>query len=297
MDIQLTFLGTSDSIPTALRNHTSMLLEYGSESILIDCGEGTQRQLRKKDKNPCKITKILLTHKHADHVLGLPGLLQTLQTQSYSKKLSIYGPRGIKKHIEIMQELYGKLGLNIEIHESSDIIVETEEYILESKPMDHSSPTNAYSFIVKDKIKIRKEKLVKHKIPNTPLLKKLSQGKDVTINGIKCKAKDFTYIIPGKKITVILDTKMNENAIKIAKKADVLICEATYAETESAYASEYKHLTASQAGIIAKKAGVKKLVLTHIAQRYEHSLQHIASEAKKKFTNVTIANDLDTLCI
>ena len=98
--IKLTFLGTSDSIPTEERNHTSILLTYEGENILIDCGEGTQRQIRKAKLNPCKITRILITHWHGDHVLGIPGLLQTLSMSGYNKTLYIYGPEGTKKFMK-----------------------------------------------------------------------------------------------------------------------------------------------------------------------------------------------------
>ena len=101
--IKVKFLGTSGAVPTAERNHTSMLLEYENENILIDCGEGTQRQFRKARINPCKITRILITHWHGDHVLGLPGLLQTLGFSEYNKTLYIYGPKGTK---EFMQNLF-----------------------------------------------------------------------------------------------------------------------------------------------------------------------------------------------
>ena len=103
--IKITFLGTSDSVPSLKRNHTAILLTYKGENILVDCGEGTQRQFRKAGLNPCKVTRILLTHKHADHTLGLPGLLKTLSLTGYQKTLFIYGPRGIKKFMENLRHL------------------------------------------------------------------------------------------------------------------------------------------------------------------------------------------------
>src|SRR4030067_2460046 len=102
MKIPITFLGTSQSIPTEKRNHTAVLLKYKDENILVDCGEGTQRQFRKAHLNPCKVTRILITHGHGDHVLGLPGLLSTLSLSGYQKTLCIYGPKGTKEFVKEM---------------------------------------------------------------------------------------------------------------------------------------------------------------------------------------------------
>src|SRR3989339_623098 len=110
MKIPICFLGTSQAIPTAKRNHTAMLLQYNDENILVDCGEGTQRQFRKAALNPCKITKLLITHWHGDHVLGIPGLLQTLALSGYNKILYIYGPRGTKKYIEEIMKIFNFVG-------------------------------------------------------------------------------------------------------------------------------------------------------------------------------------------
>ena len=110
MKIPITFLGTSQAIPTAKRNHTSILLSYNSENILIDCGEGTQRQFRKAKINPCKLTKLLITHWHGDHILGIPGLLQTLALNNYNRTLEIYGPKGTKKFMNLMQQIFFKVG-------------------------------------------------------------------------------------------------------------------------------------------------------------------------------------------
>ena len=108
--IKITFLGTSDSIPTKERNHTSILLNYKNENILIDCGEGTQRQFKKANLNPCRLTSILITHWHGDHILGLPGLLQTLAMQNYNRTLKIYGPRNTKKFAEEIMKMFVFVG-------------------------------------------------------------------------------------------------------------------------------------------------------------------------------------------
>ncbi len=296
MDITLTFLGTSNAIPTAQRNHPAILLQWENEHILFDCGEGTQRQFKHANLNPCKLTRICITHLHGDHVLGLPGLMETLEMSEYAKTLKIYGPHGLRRHIDLLQQIYGRFKIAHEIHELP-LKIESKEFMIENALMEHNIATYAYAFIIKDKLRLDKTKLKKFKLPNLPIIRELQQGRDIVWEGKKIKAKDATYCEKGKKIAVVLDTKFTPAAIELATNADVLICESTYAEREAAYAENYKHLTASQAATIAKKAKSKLLVLTHIAQRYEHNLKVIEKEAKKIFKNTKIVKDLDVLTV
>src|SRR3989338_7075526 len=160
--IKLVFLGTSDATPSIRRNHTSIFLNYNEENMLIDCGEGTQRQIRKAGLNPCKITQILITHWHGDHVLGIPGLLQTLALSDYNKTLHIYGPRGTKQYMgEIMKifKLVGKYEIKVEEISNKGKFFETSDFYLEAEQMEHGTPANAYNFVVKDKTRIDKKKL------------------------------------------------------------------------------------------------------------------------------------------
>lgn len=192
--IKLIFLGTSDAIPSASRNHNSILLSYIGENILVDCGEGTQRQLRKAHLNPCKITRILLTHKHADHSLGIPGLMKTLSLSRYNRTLYIYGPVGTKKFIENLIKTFGEIkGYKIEVKEVSGKFFDTKDFYLEAKKMKHRVNCNAYIFVKKGQIRIDKKKLRKLKIPPGKHLAKLKQGKDIIYNGKKYKVRDLTF--------------------------------------------------------------------------------------------------------
>lgn len=294
--IKVTFLGTGDAIPTKLRNHTSILVEFKNEHILLDCGEGTQRQFKIAEISPNKLTRILITHWHGDHILGLPGLFQTLAMGNYSKELQIHGPKGTKHYISLMQQLFREFKINIHVHEiSSGIIINEKDFYIEAREMNHGIPCLAYSIKLKDKIRIKKDKLKKLKIPNTPLLKELQKGKDIIINDKKIKAKDVTYLDKGKKISFILDTGNTPNAIKIAKNSDLLVAESTFSSAEKDIAKEYKHLTSEDAANITKKSKGKKLILTHISQRYEANLSQIEKEAKRIFRNTSIVKDFDTL--
>ena len=293
--ITITFLGTSQAIPTAKRNHTAILLQYSGENILIDCGEGTQRQFRKAKLNPCRITRFLITHWHGDHILGIPGLLQTLIMNGYSRKLHIYGPKGTGYYMRKIIEIFVPYcNLDMEIHEVSEgKFLETKEFCIEAIPMKHSMiPCNAYAFSEKSKNRLDRAKLRKLKVPNSPLLGDLAKGKDITVNGRKIKAKDVLYHEAGKKVSVVLDTKLVPNCYKIAKDSDLLISEAVYLKSEAELADLHEHLTAEQAGDIAKKSKSKILYLSHLSQRYDGNEKLILAEAKKKFKNTFIAEDL-----
>jgi len=293
--IKITFLGTSDAIPSASRNHTSILLEYKNESILIDCGEGTQRQLRKAKLNPNKITKILITHWHGDHVLGLPGLLQTLTFSGYNKALDIYGPRGTREYMKLLLRTFAFVGrYKVNVEEVEGKFFENEEFYLEAEKMTHGIPCNAYSFVKKGRLRIDKEKLKKTKLQG-PILKKLKEGKDITHNGKKYLAKDLTYEEDSKKISFIFDTSFNKNIIPFAKNSDLLICDSTFGTDLGEKAEEYGHLNVKQTAEIAKKSKSKKLVLTHISQRYSKNPKKILDAAKKIFKNSHLAKDFDEM--
>lgn len=291
--MDITFLGTSFHIPTKARNHTAILLTHEGENILVDCGEGTQRQFRYADLNPCKLTKILITHWHGDHILGLPGLIQTLQLSSYGGILQIYGPKGTKRNMDELRNMFLRGSeVKLEVHEVDEgKIYEGKDLLISAHKMDHRVACVAYSVEKKAKVRMDVAKLKKLGVSG-PIVGDLQKGKDAVFNGKKIKSKDVTYIQDGKKVTFILDTKINSNCIAAAKDADLFICEAEYLDENSDKAEERKHLTASQAGEIAKKAKVKELYLTHISQRYEMREGQILKEAKKKFKNTFLAKDL-----
>jgi ribonuclease Z len=294
--IKIVFLGTSASIPSANRNPSAIFLNYNNENMLIDCSEGTQRQLRKAKLNPCDVNRILITHWHGDHVLGLPALFQTLVLSGYNKKMQIYGPKDTKIFMSNFIKIFSPVfTFKADIYEipKSGKFFENDEFYLESEKMDHGIPTNAYNFVIKDKLRIDKTKLKKCKIPEGPLLKNLKEGKDIVCNGKKYKAKDLTYLEKGKKISFVLDTKFNDKIEKFVKEADFFICESSFGSDLKDLAKEHLHMTAEQAGIIAKKAKVKKLILTHISQRYDPNLKFLLNDAKKNFKNVVIAEDLN----
>ncbi len=295
MKIDIVFLGTSQAIPTAKRNHTAILLKYKQETILIDCGEGTQRQFRKARINPGKVDRILISHWHGDHVLGLPGMFQTLVLSNYNKKMHIYGPRKTQEFTKQIIKLFiPVLGFETEVKEVRGKFLGTDDFYIEAMPLDHGPPCNAYAFVEKDKLRIDKKKLKKLGVPASPLIGELQKGKNIKVDGKTIKSSDVTYKQKGKKVTILLDTILFENCYKIAKNSDLLIAESTYSEQDKELAKEHKHLTAVDAAGIAKKAKCKKLILTHISQRYQKNEKILLDEARKIFKNTELAEDLMT---
>jgi len=292
--IEVLFLGTSSMVPTKERNHSSILIRYKKEGILVDCGEGTQRQLKMAGVSASKITKILITHWHGDHVLGLPGLLQTLAASGYERTLEIYGPKGSKERFKYMFKAFefDQSQFSFEVHEiEKGVFFENSEFLMGCLPMDHGIPCLGFNFVQKDKRRIDLAKAKKLGLVEGPLLGKLQDGKTITMKGKKIKPNDATYIVGGKKITFIIDTLLCKNAFILAKDADLLISEATYTSALEDKGQEYGHMTARQAASIANKSNVEKLILTHLSARYKDG-KEVEEDAKDTFENVVVAYDL-----
>ncbi len=296
--MEIVLLGTSSMVPTEERNHSGALLRYKEENILIDCGEGTQRQFRKAQLSAMKITKILITHWHGDHILGIPGLFLTLGSQGYSGTLEIYGPKGSKEFIRKIMELFviREIVQSKVIEVEKGMFFEHEDFYLEALPLQHGTICLGYRFVEKDKRKINMRLLKKMGVREGPHLKELQKGHDIVYQGKKIKVKDCTTLSKGKKVSFVTDTLVCDNAFTLAQNADILFCESTYLEDMEEQARERKHMTASQAAYIAKKAKAKKLVLIHFSQRYK-DLSSFRKEAKKIFPSVFIGKDLQTFTL
>ncbi|MBS3105587.1 ribonuclease Z [Candidatus Woesearchaeota archaeon] len=290
--MQITFLGTSSMVPTKERNQIAVFLSYGPEGILFDCGEGTQRQFKIAGISLPKVTKILISHWHGDHVLGLPGLIQTLSSMDYSGKLEIYGPIGTKKRMEKMFEAFvfdKKISLDVK-EVKSGIFFENNEFQLEAYSLEHGIEILGYKFVEKDIRKVDMKKIKKFNIPSGSLIGKLQQGKSIEYNGNKIMPDDVTYIESGKKVAYVTDTVICNNCYKIADDADLLICEATYSSKLADKSEEYGHMTAKQAAQLANKANAKQLVLIHFSARYKNT-QELEEDARNIFDKVICAKD------
>lgn len=293
--INVTFLGTSSMVPTTTRNVPATYLEYKGEGILIDCGEGAQRQMSIAGISRSKVKKILITHWHADHTAGLLGLLQTINNRDNPFVLHIIGPVGTKAYLDHMMKATvfdNQLELNVEEFDCPDVttVYENQEYFIQAANLQHGPPCLGFSFIEKDRRRMKVKKLEELGIPPGPIYAKLQKGNNVMVNGKKVLAEDVTSIVSGKKLTLITDTVFCQNAVALAQEADTLICEATYAQEHEQKAEEHNHMTSTQAAQIASMANVGNMYLFHFSQRYT-STREILEDAKDVFENTTIAND------
>ena len=288
---EIIFLGTSCMQPTKKRNHPSFMLSYKTENILFDCGENVQRQMRLTGIKPAKVTRLLISHWHGDHVFGIPGLMSSMGADQYAKKLYIYGPKGSKKYLTHLFKSFASNDIiPYEIKEvKSGVFFENDEFQLVAEPLKHSAECVGFSFIEKDRLRIKVAKAEKLGLSG-PILGKLQEGKDVTYNGKKIKSSDLTYLVEGKKISYIADTLPCNGANKLAQNADLLISEGTHLSDIKEKTRKYMHLTVKDAALIASENNAQQLVITHISPRYK-STSEIVSEARTYFDNTIVAED------
>jgi ribonuclease Z len=291
--IEIVFLGTSSMVPTKERNQSAVFVSYNTHGIMVDCGEGTQRQLKMANIPITKVTKVLISHWHGDHTLGLPGLIQSLGASEYTKTLEIYGPKGTKEHFDHMFKTFlmdRRIDMKVsEIDEGT--FFENSEFSLEAYKLEHGILTLGFNFIEKDRRKINLVKTKKFGIPEGPLLGKLQEGKEINYNKRKFSPDELTKLVKGKKVSIITDTRLCDNCYALAKDADILICESTYSSNLEEKSEDYNHMTSKQAALIANKAHVKKLILTHFSARYKSTLE-LNDDARNYFENTECAFDL-----
>ena len=297
--MEITFLGTSSAVPSKHRNHAGIIIKYFKDTLLFDCGEGTQRQLTYAKISPMKINKIFITHFHGDHVLGLAGLIQSMGFRGREEDLDIYGPKGLGKIINAAFKIgYFQLNYNINIHEIGEgIVVETDEYIIRSIIAEHNIDNISYSVYEKKKPRFLREKAIELGVPVGPAFGKLHNGQEVEVNGKIIKPEQV--LGPpreGKKVTYSGDTRPCEKLIELARNSDVLIHEATYEYADLDKAIEHCHSTSKEAAEIAKKANVKLLALTHISPRYMTDI-NIKNEAREIFENTVVVSDFTEIDI
>jgi len=296
--IEVTFLGTVSGIPSLKRNHPAIVLEYSSderETILFDCGEGTQKQFMKSGISFMRIDKIFITHWHADHFAGLIPMIQTMNMERRKRPLKIFGPEA-EKFVSNIIDL-GYFGLRFPVEainvpfggDDSTLIDETEEYEIRSIPVHHTVPAVAYMFKEKDKWTIDTKKLEKMKLKRGKWLKELKAKGVATYRKKKIKIEDIADTKPGLKVVYTGDTKPCKTVVKISKGADLLIHDATFLEEAEGRA----HADVKQAAKSAKQAKVDKLILTHMSRRYatKEDIQKMEDTAKKIFPNTKAAFD------
>jgi ribonuclease Z len=296
MSMRVIFLGTAGSVPTPARSLPAVLIKRQNEQLMFDCGEGVQRQMIKAKVGLHRKMKIFVSHMHGDHVLGLPGLLQTMALMDRQKKLEIYGPEGIKQFLECVREtLQFGLTFPVEIHEIYDacVVCEEKEYIVEAARSNHVVLGLAYAFVEKPRPgKFYPEKARALGVPEGELWSKLQHGDKIKLPNGQVISPDEVMGSPrkGRKIVYTGDTRPFTGFAKFAASADLVIHEATFDDTLSEKAEVDGHSTPSQAAQEAKKAKAKNLVLTHISARYPDA-RLLLEQAQKFFKNALLAED------
>ena len=297
MSLSVVFLGTAGSVPTPQRSLPAIAIKRKSELILFDCGEGLQRQMIKAGVSFHRKTKVFITHMHGDHVLGLPGLLQTMSLMDREKKLEIYGPPGIEAFVKAIQETV-QFVLTFSIYvkeiEKTGVVCEEKGYEVQAIWVVHSIPTLAYALVEKPRPgRFYPEKAKSLGVPEGPLWSKLQHGSVVELPADKqiVKPEDVLGPLrPGRKIVYTGDTRPTRNLIKFAKNADLLIHETTLDDELLERAQKEGHSTPSGAAETAKKANAKWLVLTHTSARYKDT-SLLLEQARKIFSKVDVAED------
>ena len=296
MSLLVIFLGTAGSVPTPKRSLPAILIQRKGEQIMFDCGEGVQRQMIKAKTGFHRKMKVFITHMHGDHVLGLPGLLQTMALLDREKKLDVYGPPGIKRFLEDIREtVQFVLTFPVEIHEihKAGVVCEEQEYAVQAVWANHVIPSLAYALVEKPRPgKFHPEKAKALGVPEGPLWSKLQHGHKAKLqDGRVVKPEDVTGPLrTGRKIVYSGDTRPFKGFVKFAAGADLLIHDATLDDELAKRAEEDGHSTPDQAAKHAKKAKVKQLILTHVSARYEDT-SILLEQAQKVFKNTQVAED------
>lgn len=299
---ETTILGSSAATPTSLRHTSAQLLKFHNLYFLLDCAEGCQMQLRRLRKPMMKINHIFISHLHGDHYLGLPGLLFSLHLLGRSRELHIYSPPGLEEIIELQYKIAG-LTPSFDIHyhgllEGKSIIYEDPQLEVETLEMDHRLPTFGFLFREKPKERsIRKESLSKYRIP-LDQRNGIKKGNDfITADGTRIPNEEITFPPPPpRSYAFCSDTAYTESFIGQIRHADLLYHEATFMHDRAAVARQKLHSTTIEAATIAKKAGVKTLMIGHYSARYKE-LEAFRNEAATVFPNTILAKEGETVPI
>lgn len=292
--MKLVFLGSGGSWPSKERNLSSVALKMNGEVILFDCAEGTQRQLIMSSLNFMHVNKILISHFHGDHFLGLPGLIQSMYLNDRSRSLEIYGPQGTSNIVNGVLSLgYFSPTFEIKVRDLSDgDEVSFERYNIRVRAADHDIPALAYCVEENQrKGRFHPEKALALGVQEGPLFRKLQNGQSVQVGDKKVTPEDVLgKPRPGRKVVYSGDTRPSEAVLDLARNCDVLIHDSTLASELEEKALRYGHSTARQAANVAKSANAKVLFLTHISPRYDDVLP-LEEEARTIFKYSFVACD------
>ncbi|HYO63912.1 MAG TPA: ribonuclease Z [Pyrinomonadaceae bacterium] len=304
--MEITFLGTSSGVPTRARNVSGVALRLPqrAELWLFDCGEGTQHQFLRSQLNLSNLTRVFITHMHGDHVYGLMGLLSTAGLGGHAQRVDLYGPPGLEEYVRACKQ-YSHTGFAypLEIHtvESGRTVCEDEEFVVTCRLLRHRVPAFGYVVSERDRPgRFNVERARELGIPPGPLYGRLKRGESVTladgrtVDGAElCEPPE-----DGRRVAYCTDTTYSEASVALARGADVLIHEATFAEEDAPLAAQSMHSTARDAARVAAEAGVRLLILTHLSPRYTPAAavkpDDLLRQARAVFPDTVLAHDFMT---
>lgn len=293
--MRLVFLGTGGSYPSPQRNVSAMALVKGGSTLLFDCGEGTQRQLMRSSVSFMSVDRIFVTHLHADHFLGVPGLVQSMKLNNRTRALEIYGPRGTGSVMNAFLRMgYFRPDFEVtvtDLHPGS--VLRFSDHSVDAFGVEHNVPSLGYRFRERDRPgRFDKPKALEMGIPEGPLFGRLQRGQSVTVNG-KTFSPDDVLGPPRKGRTVVYsgDTRPCTSLRRAAKDAHVLVHEGTFDPSMAQKALEHDHSSVDMAASLARDVGVERLFLVHISPRYDN-VKPLLEAAKEIFPDTVIPNDL-----
>ncbi|MDE1854733.1 MAG: ribonuclease Z [Candidatus Micrarchaeota archaeon] len=297
MQIKTIILGTAGSAPTRERRMPSVAMIYEGEVLLFDCGEGTQFRMLEHDINPVKVKAIFISHAHGDHTIGIAGLVRTMGMNNRKEPLLIFVPAGDEKVIQSLITFDRALITYKIIIRGirSGLVYSGREYEVLAFKLRHTIPTYGYAFREKSKTKFKKE--LAHRLGiRGEMFSKLEKNGSVKVGKRTVRLSQVSWRQEGKKIVYATDTRPTQETIAAARNADLLIHESSYKASEIGLARKRMHSSAGEVAMLAKKAGVKRLVLTHISARHRTDTE-LLRDARNIFKNTVVANDGYTVII
>jgi len=295
MDLSAIFLGTGGSVPSARRSTASVMLVRGGMRMMFDCGEGTQRQLQ-RSVGLAQVDEIFLTHFHADHVLGLPGLLKTYDLTAREEPLTIYGPRGLHDLFKALGRLVGRTGYGIELVEMDPgDAVPHDGARVEAFAVEHSVRANGYVLVEEERPgRFDPEAAERLGVPEGPAFAALQRGEQVDGHSGTVRPEDVMgERRAGRTVAITGDTAPCHSTVSAAADADLLVHDASFSEEEVQRAADTGHSTVGQAAAVAREAHVKMLALVHISSRYH--VGKILEEAREVFEPALAPRDFDVI--
>jgi ribonuclease Z len=293
MDLSVVFAGTAGSVPTARRGLPATLIRRGGDRILVDCGEGTQRQLI-RSVGLTDLDEIFITHLHVDHWLGLPGMIKSFELRDRDRPLTVYGPRGIRQAMDGLRFVLGKVRFGLHVVELEKFEqVEHDGYVIEAIPARHRVEAFGYALIEDDRPgRFDAELATARGVAPGPDFGRLQRGE--TVDGVRPE-EVIGETRAGRRVVLSGDTAPCDAIADAAYRADLLVHEATFTEEEHDRARDTAHSTARQAAQLAEEAEVGLLALTHVSTRYGG--REIRDEAREIFPNTIVPRDFDIVDI